>query len=127
MNQLSPKYKLDEIQKSFENFVESIGYTQRIDSYFTIREDNGYINVYREYPSKKIYNFHKNFFQNKRNPHHDGSTYKIEDTFFGYNCIMTNSSIQAYFNRYSDFKNFLANYHTKQGRKLKLNKIYEKK
>jgi len=57
------KYELNEYQKKFEDFVESFGYTRRVNSYFIIREDDGYINVHREFPSKEIYKFHKNHYQ----------------------------------------------------------------
>lgn len=115
--------KNSKIQKYFEKLALSFGYSHRVGGYYVIREDDGYINIHREFPSKKIYNFHKNFYQGVRNPHHDGSKYEIEIKFSGYNCTMTPSTISVDFNNVSDFENFLANYHKKQGRKLKLKQI----
>jgi hypothetical protein len=126
MSTIREKYILDEYQENFENFVKKFGYTRRVESYFIIREDDGYINVHREFPSRQIYKFYKNFYQGTKNPFHDGSKLYLDVEFLGYDCVMTPDTIELYFNRFSDFKNFLCNYHTKQGRKLKLKQLHEK-
>lgn len=83
--------------------IESIGYTQRVDNYYVIRESNGYINI--SYPKGdgvfdcKI-SFHKNVYQGSLG---DGVSKDFDD--------------------YESFVNFINEYHSKLFLKQKLIKI----
>ncbi len=93
------KYKYDE-QKRFEDFVKSFGYTRRINSYFIVRENDGYINVHREFPSVQIYHFHKNHYQG-----------------------IDKKDITFSTSHFSKFINYMCSYHKKEGRIKKLKQI----
>lgn len=85
------------------NFIESIGYEQRVDNYYCIREKDGYINV-SFYKDPYIIQFHKNFY------------------YEGFR-LLRKKDIQFRFTTFQAFQKFMESYHKKECRKLKIKKI----
>ena len=85
--------------------IESIGYHQRIGNYYGIAESDGYINIsyYMVTENNEIIQFHKNFYSDYIN--------------------RTKKDLHFDFYNFSDFVKFISDYHKKEFRKLKLNKL----
>lgn len=115
--------------KDFVSIVKVFGYDFRVEDYYVIRESDGYINISYDMDN---FEFHKNFYAGKFNPHLDWTEYKMRSSypyyqyFLGYLSEMTPGTITIRFNTLNDLTNFLCKYHPYKGRKFKLSKIESK-
>lgn len=93
-------------------FVEAIGYKLRVSNYYVINESDGYINVnYFMVDGKEIIEFYKNYYY--------GSSRNDYKNYYRSNRHDTDQS----FDNFLDFEKFMTNYHKKEIRKIKLDKL----
>lgn len=101
----------DYVSPEVVNLITQVGYKQRVGNYYVITEEDGYINIsYTSYNNIEDIVFHKNFYN--RQARNGNGVYKKD--------------INKHFNNFLDFEKFIAKYHKKEVRKIKLKKIYDK-
>jgi hypothetical protein len=97
---IGKEYRYDELV----DLIESIGYKQRVENYYVIVEDDGYINISygQNVNFKHRINFCKNFYFS------NSGKYK---------------EINKFFEDFESFSKFIAEYHSDLFRKHKIKKI----
>lgn len=105
---------MNTIVKELIGIIESIGYKQRTDTYWIIRENDGYINI-------SFYT--KNYFDafNRKDLVGDIDLIEFHKTF--YHGVLSTDDTSKKFDNADDFLSFINVYHRKLFRRKKINKI----